>query len=108
MPCEIFSSLTGFSDLLVWPTTCYHFFYLNILLVIFGVLAWTTYKIEKGFTQNADLMSSLGVAAIATFILAGIGTLIKNTSNIPMISTDILLYVIAFTVLIMIVWIIKD
>lgn len=108
MVCEMITIAT-ISDLLVYPTGCDYYFYLKIFFAIFLVLVWTLYKVEKSVNpQTADLISSLGVSSIAIIILGLIGTLIKSAENIPMIQTDILLYILAVSIPIILIWIFKD
>ena len=108
MVCDIISSIDNVADLMVYPTTCDYYFYLKIFLALFILLTWFLYKAEKRIRQNAEMLSALGVSSIPILILAIIGTLIKNTQNIPMISGEILLYILAFTIPLVVIWIFKD
>lgn len=108
MACTAFFSIESVSDLLVWPVTCDYYFYLNILIGIFVVLTWTLYKIEKKTRTEADLLSCAGVSSIALIIIGLIGTLIQNTDGIVMISAEVLLSILAFTIPLILVWIFKD
>ncbi len=107
MACDLNFSITSISDWLVYPVGCDFYFYLKILIAIFGVIAWTLYKSEKKVVQKSELLSSLGVSSIGILILSLIGTLIKNTADIPMISVEVMLIMLSFTIPIILVWIFK-
>lgn len=108
MACEMITNINTFSDLLVWPTTCNYYFYLIVILTFAGVLAWNLLKQDEKATGKGDLISSLGVSSIAMIVLAAIGTLVKNSAEIPLIQTDILLIILAIGVPLILVWIFKD
>jgi len=109
MVCEQISVINGIADFFVYPTGCDFYFYLKILLVIDFILAWGLYKIEKQtIAGGGDLISCLAVSSIVTVVLGSIGTMVKNTANIPMISTQVLLILIALAVPIILIWIFKD
>jgi hypothetical protein len=108
MTCTAFFSIESISDLLVWPITCDYYFYLKILIGIFIVLTWTLYKIEKKTKTEAELLSCAGVISIALIIIGLIGTLIQNADGIAMISSEVLLSILAFTIPIILIWIFKD
>lgn len=108
MTCTALFSMESVEDFLVWPITCDYFFYLKIFIGIFIVLAWTLYAVEKKIRTEAEILSCLGVSSVALIILGLIGTLIENTDGIAMVSTDILLYILAFTIPIILIWIFKD
>ena len=110
MPCQdltIMGTRTGLEDLLVYPTTCYYHFWSVMLFVIFIVIAFALYNREREVTTQADLISSLGVSATAVMFLAIVGSLISSTNGIPMIQQDILLFVVAFWVVISAIWFFK-
>ena len=107
MVCTLFTNLETIADLLVWPTGCFYHFYTVILFTLFTVLSLSLYFIEKERAVKSDIISSLGVSSIATFFLAVMGTLIKDSSGIPMIQQDILLYVLALTIVFVLIWFFK-
>lgn len=107
MVCQAISSIGSITDLIVYPTTCAYYFYLIILLVVMIVISWTIYKIEETRLAKPDLISSLAVGSIATVVLALIGTLIKNSSEIPMIQTDIFLIFLSICVVLILAWVFK-
>jgi hypothetical protein len=108
MTCTAMFSIESVSDFLVWPVTCDYYFYLKIFIAIFIVLTWTLYKIEKKIRTDAEFISCIGISSIAIIVFGLIGSLIQNTEGIVMISTEILLSILAFTIPIFLIWIFKD
>ncbi len=109
MVCEFAFTISSFADLLVWPTGCDYYFWLKILFAIMLIVAWTLYKVEKNtIPAGANFLSCLGVSALATLLLGLIGTLITNSANIPMIQPDVLLYILALTIPIILIWFFKS
>ncbi len=107
MVCSAIFSIDSIADLLVWPAGCDFYFYLKIFTGLFIILTWGLYKFEKKHRQDSEILSSMGVSSIAIFVLALIGTLIKNSDNIPMISSTVLLIIIAVTIPIILIWMFK-
>ncbi len=107
MVCSAFTGITNFGDLLVWPTGCNYYIYLIVFAVIFITLTLILYNKEKEEQVRSDMVSCMGVSATATFVLALIGTLIKNTAGIPMVQRDIFLYVFAMTIIFIAIWFFK-
>lgn len=107
---EVFPGTIGLAEYLVFPTTCFYYFYASIFFGIFIVIAWTIYMKEKESFQKPDMISTLGVTCLAIFFLALIGTLIKTSpanGSVPMIQSDIFRYILAFTVVFVSVWFFK-
>ena len=107
MVCATFTNINSIGDLLVWPTSCNYYIYLIVFITIFITLSLIIYNRQKESEIKADLISSMGVSSIATIFLALIGTLIKNTANIPMIQQDIFLYVFAVGIVFILIWFFK-
>jgi len=107
MVCAEFTNINNLGDLLVWPTSCNYWFYLIVLATIFIVLTLILFNRQKESEIRADIVSSLGVSSIAIIVLALIGTLIKNSADIPMIQSDIFLYVFAFGIIFILIWFFK-
>ena len=107
MVCAEFININSVGDLLVWPTGCNYHFYLIVFATIFIVLTLILYNRQKESQITADLISSLGVSSIAIIFLALIGTLIKNSADIPMVQSDIFLYVFAFGIVFILIWFFK-
>ncbi len=107
MVCEL-TTLSSISDFLVWPTLCYYNFYTTILFGLMIIISWILYKAEQARTGEGDYISSLGVSSIAISSLALSGTLISNSDSVAMIQLPILMYILAVTVIIVLIWIFKD
>jgi len=107
MVCASFTNINSIGDLLVWPTSCNYYIYLIVFTTIFITLSLIIYNRQKESEIKADLISSMGVSSIATLFLALIGTLIKNTANIPMVQQDIFLYVFAVGIVFILIWFFK-
>ncbi len=107
MVCAAFTGITTVGDLLVWPTGCYYYFYLVVFATIFITLTLILYNKEKEEIVKADIISSLGVSSIVVLILALIGTLVKNSADIPMVQQDIFLYIFAFAIVFIAIWFTK-
>ena len=107
MVCAAFTGINTLGDWLVWPTGCNYYFYLVVFATIFITLTFILYNREREEIVKADIISSLGVSSIVTVILALIGTLIKNSADIPMVQQDIFLYIFAFTIIFISIWFFK-
>lgn len=107
MTCEIFSGISSFADFLVWPTSCSYYFWLIIIVTLILLLAWRLFNSEQDRLGKGDLLSSLAVSSLAFTVLAVFGTLVKSTDGIPMIQSDIMLYLFALTIPLVLLWIFK-
>ena len=107
MVCEDLA-LNSIADFFVYPTGCNYNFYLYFFATIFIIVVWYLYKEDDDKGKDADMISDLGVTSIAITTIAAIGTLIKSTEEIPVIQSDILLYIVAVTVILCLVWFFKD
>ena len=107
MVCDAFTGITNVGDLLVWPTGCNYYFYLVVFAALFITLSLILYNREKEERIRADMVSCLGVSSIVIVVLALIGTLIKNSADIPMVQQDIFLYVFAIATIFILIWFFK-
>ncbi len=108
MVCTPIGSIESVADFLVYPTSCNYFFWLYILGPLFLIVAWILFKAEEDKKGEGDLTSALGVSSIAITSIGITGSLIKGTTGIPVIQSDILLYILAATVVFVMIWIFKD
>lgn len=108
MACTPIGSIASVADFFVWPTACNYFFWLYVLGAIFLIVAWVLFKTEEDRKGEGELTSSLGISSIAVTSIAVIGTLVESTAGIPMIQSDVLLYMVAATVVFVLIWIFKD
>lgn len=109
MVCQTLAQfgVSTWGDLLVYPTSCDYYFYAKLFAGLFLILVLSIYYGEKKILVKPDIISSLGVSSLAIFFLSVIGTLIKSSSDIPMIQQDIFTYVIAFTIIFLGLWFFK-
>ena len=107
MVCLAFTGITTLGDWLVWPTGCYYYFYMVVFATIFITLTLILYNREKEEIVKADIISSMGVSSIVVLMLALIGTLIKNSADIPMVQQDIFLYIFSFAIIFILFWFFK-
>ncbi len=108
MACEILTNLQTFGDFIVYPTGCNYYFYLILLGTVMLIITWMLFKSEEKRTGKGDFIASLAVSNIVISVLASMGTLVQNSNNIPMIQTDILIYFIAITIVVVLLWIFKE
>lgn len=104
---DIMGSNLNIVDLLVYPTTCFYYTYAIIFFAFFIILALFLYNREREQFVKPDMISSLGTSATAVLFLGLIGTLIKTDSNIPMVQSDIFLYMFVIWIVIMAIWYFK-
>ena len=110
MPCrslDVMGTTLNIADYLVFPTTCFYYFWAIMFFALFALITFFLFNREREDLVKADLISSMGVAATAIFFLAIIGTLVTATNGIPLLQRDIFLYILAFWVVIVAVWIFK-
>lgn len=100
---EILGTETGLVQLLAFPNTCNYYFWAIILGFIFVILALVLYNKEREEFVKGDIISSLGVSALSTVLLALIGTL----TDPQIIEQDIFLYILAFSVVFIGLWFFK-
>ncbi len=106
--CTSIVSIESVADFLVYPTSCNYFFWLYILGTLFLIVAWVLFKAEEDKKGEGDITSALGVSSIAVTFVGVVGSLIKSTEGVPVIQSDILLYMVAATVVFVMIWIFKD
>ena len=68
---------TGIAGLLAFPTTCDYYFYAKIMGALFVILSLTLYFKDRERIVKADMISCLGISAIATIFISLIGTFLK-------------------------------
>ncbi|KKK95580.1 hypothetical protein LCGC14_2671390 [marine sediment metagenome] len=107
MVCAEFTGIGSVADLLVWPTVCNYWFYLIVFATIFITLSLILYNKQKDDEVKGDLISSMGVSAIAILFLSLIGTLIKNSEGIPMVQQDVFIYIFAMSIIFILLWFFK-
>ena len=105
---DVMGGTINFSDFLVYPTTCYYFFWAVFFFGLFLLITFFTFNRESELFVRADIISSMAVSSTAILFLAIIGTLVKSTvDEIPMIQSDVMLYIVAFWIIISSIWFFK-
>ncbi len=92
------NSITG---ILAYPTSCDYYFYAKIMAAIFIILAIILYRIDEDKFIKSDMISALGVSAIATIFLSLLGTLIK------IIQPDIFILIFVIGMIFVVIWFLK-
>lgn len=103
--CSIALQINTISDFLVYPTGCFYYFWLLMLGLLFLVLAYSFYAKDEEKKTEGEMLSSMGVSSIAITSLALWGTFVTNSQDIPMIQTDIFLWILAPTMVFVSLWI---
>ena len=110
MVCEdlsIMGSDIGMVEILIYPTTCFYYFYAVIFFALFIVIALYLYNKEREKFTKADMIGSLATSSTAILFLSLIGTLIKTSSGIPMVQNNIFLYIFAIWIILVSLWFFK-
>ena len=103
--CGVAFEIETLADLLVAPTICFYYFWLVIFAFLFLVIAYGFYEKDEEKKGEGEMLSSLGVSSLAVTSLATFGTFIESSNGIPMIQNDIFLWVIAPTIVFVVLWI---
>lgn len=93
------NSITG---ILAFPTSCDYYFYAKIMGTFFVVLSMILYNREKDKFIKSDMLSSMGVSAIATIFVALIGTFIK------IIQPDVFIEIFVVGMILIVIWLLKN
>lgn len=100
---DIYGTQTGLVEILAFPNTCNYYFWAVILGFIFVILTLILYNKEREQFVKSDIISALGVSALSTVLLA-----VPLTLTSPQIvEADIFLYIVAFAVVFISLWIFK-
>lgn len=101
--CKGLETLTDntITGILAFPTSCDYQFYAKIMGAIFVILAMILYNRDKDKLIKPDMISAMGVSAIATIFIALIGTLIK------IIQPDIFIEIFVIGMIFIIIWLLK-
>jgi len=94
-------------DWLIYPTSCYYYFWSTILFGLFILLVLTLYFRERDRETHPDIISNMGVSSMAIIFLSLILTLMKNSDGIPVLQSDLFIYHIVFGLILILIWIFK-
>lgn len=87
--------------ILQFPTSCDYQFYAKIMGAFFVVLSFILFNNDKDELRKPDMISCLGVSAIATISVAVMGTFIK------IIQLDILIEIVVVGMIFIVLWLLK-
>lgn len=88
--------------LLSYPNLCDYYFYAKLMAAFFIILTFILFQKDKQDPfAKGDMLSSAGVAAIATIFLSGIGTLLT------IIPSTIFIEIMVAGFIFIILWILK-
>lgn len=108
--CESIANyaMQGPIDLVVYPNTCWPYFWTLILGGIWAILAAAMYSSELKRFFTSEILSCISVAGIVTVFLALIGTLITGSNGVPMVTDNGLISLLSVLIIFIIVWLIKE
>lgn len=86
------------ADFLALPNSSYAFFWVWLLGAIWLIISLTLYFKEKERKSKGSLLGSMAVGCFAILFLSGLGTLVGIVTN------NIMVYIIAFSVTIIVIW----
>lgn len=87
--------------ILQFPTSCDYQFYAKLMGAFFVVLTFILFNREKEKLIKADMISCMGVSAIATISIALLGTFLK------IIQADIFIEIFVIGVIFIVIWLLK-
>ena len=95
------ATISGIEGILTYPLSCDHFFYLKFIIAIFIILAFVLWRVEEAQLKQPDMISILGVSAIATIFISVMGSLIG------IITRDIMIYIVVGGSVFITIWFLK-
>lgn len=93
------SNDSGIAGLLSVPTAQYPYTWLLIFAGIWCIITFTMYFKEKEKFGRAKILSSMAVACLAIIILSSLGTIIG------IVSSEIMVYILVFSLMVIGIWI---
>ncbi len=87
--------------LLTFPLTCDYYFYAKIMAAFFVVVSLGFYYADKDRFIKADMISSMGVGAIATIFVSLMGT------TLEIIQPDIFITIFVLCMIFIVIWLLK-
>ena len=91
----------GIEGILAFPTTCYYWYWGVVMAAIFVILSFILFNRDKDKFQRSDMISSMGVAALATIFL----TLILSLLNV--VQTDVFITIFVGGMVFVVLWLLK-
>lgn len=93
------NSITG---ILAFPTSCDYYFYAKIMFAFFVIIAFGVSRAERDNLGKSDMISAMGISAIATIFIALIGTLIS------IIQPDVFIGIFVVGIVFIVIWLLKN
>lgn len=92
----------GISGIMAYPNSCDYFFWLKILVGIFVILSFILYNRDRDKLQKPDMVSSMGVSALATIFLTLVLSLLPGV-----IQTDVFIEILVGGMVFVVIWLLK-
>lgn len=91
-------TITG---ILAFPTSCDYQFYAKMMGALFVILSFILYKADTDKFIKSDMVSAMGVSAIAVIFISLIGTTLK------IIQQDIFIEIFVIGMIFIVIWLLK-
>ncbi len=103
MVCAGIEIVTNMSigGLLSYPNTCDFYFYAKLMAAFFIILSFILFKRDEAKLAKGDMISSMGVSAIAVIFISLIGTLLN------IIPREVFIEIMIAGMIFIVLWIIK-
>jgi len=89
-------------DIMAYPTTCDIQFYAKIMAAIFIIFTFLLHTNDRRREVKPDLISNLGVSALAVIVISLIGTLLT------IIKQEIFIEILVVGLIFVAIWMFKD
>lgn len=103
MACPGLETITDQSviGILSYPNLCDFYFYAKLMAAFFVILSFILFKRDEDKLAKGNMISSMGVAAIATIFISGIGTLLS------IIPREVFIEIMVAGFIFIVLWLIK-
>jgi len=91
----------GIEGIMRFPITCDYYFYAKIMAGIFIILTFILYYRDREKLVKPDVISCMGISAMATIFISLIGSLLG------IITSDVLIEIVVGGMIFIIIWLIK-
>src|SRR5690606_19490702 len=87
-------------DVIVYPNTCWPYFYTAILGFLWLLIATLMYNSELKRNFTSEMLSCVAIGGIAITILSLIGTIIVGSNGVPMVGPGTLRVYLSATIIV--------
>jgi len=103
MVCPGIETLTdqSITGIMSYPGICDQYFWAKIMAALFFILSLILFQNDRARETKADMISSMGVSAIAIIFISLIGTLVG------FIQTDIFIQIFVAGMVFIVIWMLK-